>query len=780
MKKYKQIKNLQASPYKMWLIAVIGCIGITVFGAYYGITTSAMSDKYIAYQSRIGETAPYTIWTRQFGTGGTDRARGVAVDTTGNIYIAGETSASLPGQTSLGSNDAFLRRYDAEGNEVWTRQFGTNSVDSGYAADTDPEGNIYVVGDTVGTFPGQTSSGGTDAFVRKYDAEGNVLWTRQLGTDSTDRARGVAVDASGNVYVAGQTGGSFTGQTNAGSDDIYVRKYDTDGNEIWTRQFGTTSFDWASSIAVDTTGNIYMTGDVGGTLPDHSSLGFQDSFVRKYSADGSVLWTRQFGTNGNDNTRGIAVDQSGNSYVAGYTNGSFPGFTRVGLEDAFIRKYDADGAEVWTRQFGTASADMARSVAVDTAGNSYVVGDTNGTLPEQTRVGSVDSFIRKYNPEGNFVWTRQFGTTDIDETHGIAVDILGNSYVAGAVPRALPGQTGLGGYDAFAVKYSNDLPTTPTPTPTPSPTPTPTPSPTPTPTPSPTPTPTPSPTPTPASAAPFDFDGDGRTDVSIFRPGNGQWWQMRSSDGENRAFTFGTATDVLVPGDYTGDGKTDVAFFRPSTGMWYVLRSGDTSFYAFPFGSPTDIPVPADYDGDGKTDAAVYRPSNGTWYILRSTDGGVSYEFFGGANDRPVPADYDGDGKADVAIVRPTGSTGLSEWWIKNSSDGGNRAFLFGTATDRAVPGDYTGDGKADVAYFRPSTGTWYILRSENLTYYAFPFGAPTDLPTPGDYDGDGRFDAAVYRPSNGTWFVNQTTEGIMITSFGASTDMPIPYVFVR
>lgn len=281
-------------------------------------------------------------------------------------------------------------------------------------------------------------------------------------------------------------------------------------------------------------------------------------------------------------------------------------------------------------------------------------------------------------------------------------------------------------------------------------------------------------------SAPFDLDGDGRTDVSIFRPQNGEWWYLRSSDGDNRAFTFGVEDDLLVPGDHTGDGKADVAFFRPSTGMWYVLRSEDLTYYAFPFGAAGDIPVPADYDGDERTDAAVYRPSNGTWYIIRSSDGVVTYEFFGDSNDRPVPADYDGDGKADVAVVKPTGSTGNSEWWIKRSSDGGNAAFIFGTATDRAVQGDYTGDGKADIAYYRPSTGSWYVLRSEDISYYAFPFGVATDLPAPGDYDGDGKYDAAVYRPSTGTWYINRSAEGILITSFGAPTDIPVPSVNVR
>jgi len=113
-----------------------------------------------------------------------------------------------------------------------------------------------------------------------------------------------------------------------------------------------------------------------------------------------------------------------------------------------------------------------------------------------------------------------------------------------------------------------------------------------------------------ATSGAFDFDGDSRTDLSIFRPGQGEWWYSRSTDGNGRAFLFGVASDRLVPADYTGDGKADIAVWRPSTGFWFVLRSEDFSFYSFPFGTAGDVPVPADYDGDGKADAAVFRASD--------------------------------------------------------------------------------------------------------------------------------------------------------------------------
>ncbi|HKG97594.1 MAG TPA: VCBS repeat-containing protein, partial [Pyrinomonadaceae bacterium] len=261
--------------------------------------------------------------------------------------------------------------------------------------------------------------------------------------------------------------------------------------------------------------------------------------------------------------------------------------------------------------------------------------------------------------------------------------------------------------------------------------------------------------------SPFDFDGDGKTDLSIFRPSVGEWWYLRSSDGSNRTFQFGSSSDKLVPADYTGDGKTDIAFFRPQTGEWFILRSEDNSFYSFPFGASGDIPVPADFDGDGKADAAVYRPSNQTWFISRSS-GGTTIQTFGIAGDIPVTADYDGDGKSDLAIYRPS----QGQWWLLRSSLG-IVVYQFGNSTDKLVQGDYTGDGKTDVAFFRPSTGEWFILRSENNSFYSFPFGASGDIPSPGDYDGDGKFDAAVFRPLNQTWFAQRSTSGTLIQGFG-------------
>jgi len=276
------------------------------------------------------------------------------------------------------------------------------------------------------------------------------------------------------------------------------------------------------------------------------------------------------------------------------------------------------------------------------------------------------------------------------------------------------------------------------------------------------------------AATKFDFDGDSKTDLSVFRPDQTEWWYLKSSDAGNGAFSFGTATDQLVPADYTGDGKTDIAFWRPSNGEWFVLKSEDSTFYSVRFGVSGDIPAPGDFDGDGKADTAVFRPESGTWFIENSSGTGTTIQRFGAPDDVPTVADFDGDGKDDIAIYRPD----VSEWW-QNRSEAGLIAYQFGSENDKAVVADYTGDGSADVAFWRPSTGEWFVLQSEDNGFFTVPYGIDTDLPTPGDYDGDGTADFAVFRPSTNTWYIQGSTSGYTQSVFGQPGDIPLPNVFV-
>jgi hypothetical protein len=285
--------------------------------------------------------------------------------------------------------------FDSSGTLIWTRQFGSTANDWPNGMSLDAAGHIYVAGSTDGTLPGQTSVGGKDAFLRQYDNAGNVIWTRQFGTTANDWAGGVCVDAAGHVYVADSTLGTLPGQTNAGAIDAMVSQFDSAGTLVWARQFGAAEDDWALGVTVDSAGHLFVTGWTFGTLPGQTSAGGIDAFVRQYDSTGNEIWTRQFGSFDDDYAWGISRDSSNHLYVTGWTFGTLPGQTCAWEIDAFVRQYDSDGNEVWTHQFGTAENDWAMGAQVDSSGSVIVAGHTEGTMPGQTSAGKVDVFLLK-------------------------------------------------------------------------------------------------------------------------------------------------------------------------------------------------------------------------------------------------------------------------------------------------------------------------------------------------------------------------------------------------
>jgi FG-GAP-like repeat len=236
--------------------------------------------------------------------------------------------------------------------------------------------------------------------------------------------------------------------------------------------------------------------------------------------------------------------------------------------------------------------------------------------------------------------------------------------------------------------------------------------------------------------APGDFDGDGITDFSIFRPSNGQWWVMKSSDSTVFAVQFGascpensqTPCDITAQADYDGDGKTDAAVFRPTDGTWYILPSSGGSYYGEQFGLATDIPAPADYDGDGKADVGVWRNSNTTFYSRNSNNSALSAVNIGQTSSQPVSGDYDGDGRADYAIRNG------ANWIIKRSSNGAVDTIAWQDGADKAVQNDYDGDGKVDIATWKTAGGIWKILNSSNGQTRTEYWGIAEDIPVPAYY----------------------------------------------
>ncbi len=402
----------------------------------------------------------YLRETAQWGTSEYDRGRSVAVDSSDNIYVTGQTYGDLDGNTHEGGWDIFLTKYSSDGTKQWTKQWGTSEWDYGWSVAVDSSDNIYVVGSTSGDLDGNTNAGFVnDIFLTKYSSDGTKQWTKQWGTSENDYGNSVAVDSSDNIYVTGYTEGDLDGNTYAGGyGDIFLTKYSSDGTKQWTQQWGTSKGDRGSSVAVDSSDNIYVTGDTYGDLDGTTNAGSWDIFLTKYSSDGTKQWTQQWGTSEDDTGKSVAVDSSDNIYVTGYTEGDLDGNTYAGgYGDIFLTKYSSDGTKQWTQQWGTSKGDRGSSVAVDSSNNIYVTGFTGGDLDGNTSVGGGNIFLTKNNSDGTKQWTTQWGTSESDSGISVAVDSSDNIYVTGYTFGDLDGNTTAGESDIFLTKWFADM-----------------------------------------------------------------------------------------------------------------------------------------------------------------------------------------------------------------------------------------------------------------------------------------------------------------------------------
>ena len=266
----------------------------------------------------------------------------------------------------------------------------------------------------------------------------------------------------GNIYISGDTTGDFDSQAVNQTADVFVAKLDPLGNRIWTQQFGSTDWDAARSIDVDAFDNLYISGQTREAFDGHDHLGGDDTFIAKYDSAGNKLWTRQLGTEDWDASHGVAIDDWGNAYISGRTTGQLDGNTSAspGKNDAFLIKYDPSGSQLWTRQVGTEEVDVSTAVATDAQGNAFITGYTAGGFDGFSNAGNYDSFLIKYDPMGNQLWTQQIGSTSFDESFAVEVDPTGNVYISGYAWWGLEGQVATGANDAYLVKFIIPEPTT--------------------------------------------------------------------------------------------------------------------------------------------------------------------------------------------------------------------------------------------------------------------------------------------------------------------------------
>jgi len=376
-------------------------------------------------------------WPVQFANGD-ESIYGVATDSSGNLLVAGSTSGSLQG-TNAGKLDAFVRKYDTNGQELWTRQFGTPEDDIAYGVATDGN-NLIVVGSTRGALQG-SNAGGADYWVRKYDSSGNPLWTVQNGSSGDDIARGIAVDSSGAVALVGSTTGNLFG-TNFGQDDLFVVKYSSAGSLLQSDQDGTVDLEQANGVAFDSNGNIYIA-----ALWAGGTGGRSNGALLKYTSGVSQIWRKTFAGSVSSGTQNntawnVAVDSSGNPIMVGFTNGLLSGVTSAA--GGLIQKYNSDGAVTLTRQIGSTSTQLY-SVALDSANNILVAGQlqTNKAL------------VAKLDSAGNPVWSKETTANgDTASANGVATD-GSNVFVGGTARGGILSGTVSSKLLAFALSYSS-------------------------------------------------------------------------------------------------------------------------------------------------------------------------------------------------------------------------------------------------------------------------------------------------------------------------------------
>lgn len=409
------------------------------------------------------------------GGGGpqSDTASDVAMDADGNHFVSGTFNGTATfGNHSISAadedpnntwSDAFLVKFGPDGEALWARRGGTGVWNSfGNAVAAGPDGSVFWAGYTtaLSTFDGGDNDDGEleavaswEAFIAKYDADGNLQWVEGLLGLGDNTGHGLTVDADGNVYFVGTIDGSATiggvSISAISGRDAFVVKLDPEGNALWGVAMGGSQSNSAYEVDLHPEGGVVVSGQFRGVMtagdfPLQSS-GLTDTFVARIDGEGDVVWASKLGAQGDDYNRGVAVAPDGSVYITG----SFEQEILVGTDilaspnfsSVYIAKLDASGTPEWGRRVAGSSFDFGEAVAVDAEGNVYATGYVNGAFFVSTgtgddeshqTAGDDDGYLAVYSPEGELLSFETIGGTNRDRGQGVAVsDAVGRLAVAG-------------------------------------------------------------------------------------------------------------------------------------------------------------------------------------------------------------------------------------------------------------------------------------------------------------------------------------------------------------
>ncbi|MGQ0572111.1 MAG: DUF7948 domain-containing protein [Armatimonadota bacterium] len=684
----------------------------------YDVSRPLIIDPILSYSTYLGGSV-------------TDIGYDIAVDGAGNAYITGRAdSADFP--TTAGAydttrdaiNDVFVTKLNPTGTGlVYSTFLGGNSTDIGFGIVVDSSGNAYLTGvtqssnfpTTPGAFDTTDTDLASDAFVTKLNPTGSALvYSTYLGGSGNENDGAVPdidIDASGNAYVTGYTDssnfpttpGAFDTFANGGPD-VYVTKLNPAGSAlVYSTYLGGSGTDIGQGIAVDPSGNAFVTGNTQSILfPttvgafDTTWNGSRDVFVTKVNPSGSALVYSTFvGGTSNDGGTAIAVDVSGNAYIAGgtssanYPTAGVPAFDTLlsGPTDAVVTKVNAAGSGlVYSTYLGGGGNDLnAWGIAVDASGSAHVVGQTAsldfpiiGAI-DPTANGGEDAFVVKFNPAGSgLTFSTYLGGTGDDVANGIAMSASRNAYLTGSTLSAnFPTTLGafdstLAGQDAFVTRISTP----------------------------------------------------GMETVGLHNP----------------------ATSTFFLKNTNAAGPADVVFGYGPGGLGWV-------------------PLAGDWDGNGTDTAGIYDPMTSTFFLKNTNAAGPADIVFsygpGGMGWMPVVGDWDGDGDDTVGLYDGTSST----FFLRNTHAAGPADVVFGYGPAGAgwtpLTGDWDGNSTDTVGLYNGGAATFF-LRNTNaagLADIVFAYG-PAGMgwiPVVGDWDATGTTTAGLYNGTTSTFFLKNT-----------------------
>ncbi|HYV92885.1 MAG TPA: T9SS type A sorting domain-containing protein [Chitinophagales bacterium] len=424
---------------------------------------------FILIVTDISAQANDWIWAEGAGDISNDYSNAVCTDASGNVYATGTFQASSItfGNYTLynagtGHLDIFVVKYDASGNVLWAKSGGGTGDDYAYGICADANENVFITGFfrppslTLGTIT-LTNADSTgfnfDIFTAKYDSAGNLLWAKSEPNPGSELCYGICTDSNGDVYITGAFGyqtnfifGNYTLITR-GYYDLFIAKYDSDGNVLWAKNAGGTQADGGQAICADASGNVYVTGyfqyqAIFGSDTIHGN-GNVNVFLAKYDTHGNNLWAKSatgpaysIGIG-----YGITADQGGKVYITGYFAYSVIfGSDTLGNSgySIFTAKYDTSGNALWGRSPGGTNLDYGTSISADAYGNVFVTGyfassflNFGGIPVLNANVGYNDIFVAEYDGSGNALWATGVGGPDYDYGMGICASTSGDVYVTG-------------------------------------------------------------------------------------------------------------------------------------------------------------------------------------------------------------------------------------------------------------------------------------------------------------------------------------------------------------